>query len=35
MPSLWLVLGLAALPPLGNLEGGVLAELFRGFPNAP
>ena len=29
MSSYWLVLGFAALPALGNLAGGVLAELLR------
>ncbi|RPF28023.1 ZIP family metal transporter [Georgenia muralis] len=29
MPSFWLVLGLAALPALGNCVGGVLAEVLR------
>lgn len=29
MTSYWLVLGLAALPALGNFAGGALAEFFR------
>ena len=32
MNNLWLVIGLALLPGLGNLAGGMVAEFFRSTP---